>query len=42
MPEIYLRADPTEKLDAIEAVLPPTLRRGQFTAPDRLIAALQG
>ncbi len=40
--EIYLRADPTEKLDAIEAVIPPSLRRGQFTVPDRLIAALRG
>jgi len=40
--EIYLRADPTEKLNAIEAVLPPTLRRGQFRAPDKLIASLRG
>lgn len=40
--EIYLRADPTEKLNAIEAVVPPSLRRGQFTVPDRLIAALRG
>lgn len=39
--EIYLRADPMEKLDAIESVIPPELRRGQFTAPDRLIAALR-
>jgi integrase/recombinase XerD len=40
--EVYLRADPTDKLEAIEAVLPPTLRRGRFTAPDRLIASLHG
>jgi integrase/recombinase XerD len=40
--EIYLRADPIEKLNAIEAVVPPSLRRGQFTVPDRLIAALRG
>ncbi len=40
--EIYLRADPTEKLETIEAVVPPSLRRGQFTVPDRLIAALRG
>jgi integrase/recombinase XerD len=40
--EIYLRADPTEKLDTIEAMIPPSLRRGQFTVPDRLIAALRG
>ncbi len=39
--EIYLRADPTEKLAAIEAVIPPSLRRGQFSVPDRLIEALQ-
>jgi hypothetical protein len=35
---VYVRADPTEKLDAIEAILPPSLRRRQFTVPDRLIA----
>ena len=40
--EVYVRADPTEKLDAIEAVIPPSLRRGQFTVPDRLIAILHG
>jgi hypothetical protein len=40
--EIYLQADPTEKLEAIESVVPPSLRRGQFTAPDRLIAELRG
>ena len=40
--EIYLRADPTEKLDAIESVLPLTLRRGQFRSPDKLIASLRG
>jgi integrase/recombinase XerD len=38
--EIYLRLDPSEKLEAVEAVLPPALRRGQFTAPDALIASL--
>jgi site-specific recombinase XerD len=40
--EIYLRMDPTEKIDAIERVTPLSLKRGQFTAPDKLIAALQG
>lgn len=40
--EIYLRADPTEKLEAIESSLPLTLRRGQFRAPDKLIASLRG
>ncbi len=38
--EVYLRADPTEKLEAIEAILPPALKRGQFRAPDKLIALL--
>ena len=38
--EIYLRADPTEKLAAIEKLLPPTLRRGRFRAPDKLLASL--
>jgi len=32
--------EPTEKLDAAEAVLPPQLRRGRFNAPDALIASL--
>ena len=39
--EIYVRADPTVKLEAIEAVLPPALRRGRFRAPDRLLALLR-
>jgi integrase/recombinase XerD len=38
--EIYLRVDPTEKLEAVDALLPPGLRRGRFKAPDALIAAL--
>jgi integrase/recombinase XerD len=38
--EIYLRLDPSEKLEAVEAVLPPALRRGHFKAPDALIASL--
>lgn len=40
--EIYLRADPTDKLAALEAVMPPALRRGHFTVPDKLIASLRG
>ncbi len=40
--EIYLRADPTEKLNAIESALPPDLRRGVFQVEDRLIAWLSG
>jgi site-specific recombinase XerD len=40
--EVSVRADPTAKLDALEAVIPPSLRRGQFTVPDRLSAMLHG
>jgi len=39
--EIYVRADPTAKLEAINAVLPPALRRGRFRAPDKLLASLR-
>ena len=39
--EIYVRADPTAKLEAIDAVLPPGLRRGRFKAPDKLLASLR-
>lgn len=38
--EIYLRVDPSEKLEAVEAVVPLGLRRGRFKAPDQLIASL--
>ncbi len=38
--EIYLRVDPSVKLEAVEAVLPLGLRRGRFKAPDALIASL--
>ena len=38
--EIYLRVDPSEKLEAVEAVVPFGLRRGRFKAPDALIASL--
>jgi site-specific recombinase XerD len=38
--EVYLRMDATTKLEAIEAVVPPQLRRGRFKAPDALIASL--
>jgi site-specific recombinase XerD len=38
--EIYLRADPTEKLAALEAGTAPSLRSGSFKAPDRLLAML--
>jgi site-specific recombinase XerD len=39
--EIYTRGDPTEKLEAIEAITPPHLRRGSFRPPDKLIALLR-
>ena len=40
--EAYLRADPTEKLEAMSAVVPPTLKSGHFKVPDKLIASLHG
>jgi hypothetical protein len=40
--EIYTRGDPSEKLEAIEAIVPPHLRQGSFRPPDRLIALLKG
>ena len=40
--EIYVRADPTEKLEAIEAVVPPSLRKGKFRPPDKLLELLKG
>jgi len=39
--EVYTRGDPTEKLDAIEAIVPPHLRRGTFQPTDKLIALLK-
>jgi integrase/recombinase XerD len=38
--EVYLRADPTDKLEALTAMTPPTLKPGRFRAPDKLLAAL--
>lgn len=38
--EIYLRADPAVKLEALEAGVAPKLRRGRFQAPDQLLAML--
>jgi len=40
--EVYLRADPTAKLEAVSAITPAPLRRGRFRAPDQLIAMLSG
>lgn len=39
--EIYLRADPTEKLEALDTVAAPALRPGRFTAPDKLLEMLK-
>jgi hypothetical protein len=39
--EVYTRGDPTEKLDAMEAIVPPHLRRGAFQPSDKLIALLK-
>jgi site-specific recombinase XerC len=38
--QVYLRADPTEKLAAVYALLPPPLRQSRYRAPDKLIASL--
>lgn len=40
--EIYTRVDPTDKLAVISSLAPPTLRKGHFRPPDRLIALLKG
>ena len=39
--EVYLRADPLEKIEIIEGITPLCLKRGRFTVPDKLIASLQ-
>ena len=39
--EIYLRADPTEKLEALAKLGAPVLKKGRFKAPDKLIAMLK-
>jgi site-specific recombinase XerC len=39
--EIYLRIDPTEKLDILDAGAAPQIRKGTFTGvSDRLLAML--
>lgn len=38
--EMYTRADPSIKLEALNAVTPPKLRSGRFRATDKLIASL--
>lgn len=39
--EVYLQADPTEKLEALAAMKVPGLRPGKFRPPDDLIATLK-
>ena len=39
--EMYTRADPSVKLDALESIVAPKLRSGRFKATDELIASLQ-
>jgi integrase/recombinase XerD len=39
--EIYTRADPSVKLEALEAIVAPGLRTGRFKATDELIASLK-
>jgi hypothetical protein len=38
--EMYTRADPSVKLEALEAMIAPKLRPGRFRATDKLIASL--
>jgi integrase/recombinase XerD len=40
--EAYLRADPSQKREMLEAVLPPTLKRGSFRPTDKFIASFRG
>lgn len=39
--EMYTRADPAVKLEALESVIAPKLRSGRFKATDALIASLK-
>jgi len=39
--EVYTRADPTVKLETLEAAIAPKLRTGRFKATDKLIALLK-
>jgi integrase/recombinase XerD len=39
--EIYTQADPSDKLETLEALTPPNLRRGRFRPPDKLMALLK-
>ena len=39
--EMYLRADPSKKIEALTAGSPIKLHRGSFRPPDKLIAMLK-
>jgi len=39
--EIYVRADPAQKLGAITAITPLKVRKGRFRAPDKLLKMLK-
>jgi hypothetical protein len=38
--EIYTRAEPSTKLEALDAITAPSPRSGRFRASDKLIACL--
>jgi len=38
--EMYVRADPSTRLEALTTTVPPTLKKGRFMPPDALIAAV--
>lgn len=38
--EIYTRASPTERISTAASFVPPSLRKGRFSPPDRLLALL--
>lgn len=39
--EMYTQSDPEENASVLEAVTPPSLRRGRFKPPDKLLALLK-
>jgi integrase/recombinase XerD len=39
--EMYTRADPSVKLEALEATIAPELKSGRFKATDQLITLLK-
>ena len=40
--EVYLHADPTEKLGMLDAAQRPEIKPGRFREPDKLLAMLRG